>query len=95
MKVLWTGPALADLDRIQQHIALDSPAGAFRLAQAIYNRTKTLVEEQPYAGRPGRVEETRELVLSKTPYIVVYRVRSDIEIIAVLHSSREWPESFS
>mgnify|MGYP004528519523 CR=1 FL=1 len=95
MKVVWTEHALADLDRIQQRIALDSPAAAFRLAQSIYNRTKTVVEEQPYAGRTGRVEDTRELVLPKTPYIVVYRVRSAIEVVAVLHSSREWPKSFS
>jgi toxin ParE1/3/4 len=59
MKVVWTERALADLDRIQQHIAVDSPAAAFRVAQSIYNRTKTVVEEQPYAGRPGRIEETR------------------------------------
>jgi toxin ParE1/3/4 len=95
MKVVWTEHGLADLDRIQQHIALNSPAAAFRLAQSIYNRTKTVVEEQPYAGRLGRVDETRELVLSKTPYIVVYRVRANIEIVAVLHSFREWPKSFS
>lgn len=33
--------------------------------------------------------------MSKTPYIVVYRVLSGVEIMAVVHGARMWPESFS
>jgi toxin ParE1/3/4 len=41
------------------------------------------------------VPETRELVVSGTPYIVPYTVRGDVvEIHAVLHGARKWPERF-
>jgi len=43
-------------------------------------------------GRPGRVPETRELVIQ--PYIVAYRVKGGIvQILRVLHSAREWPKN--
>jgi len=45
--------------------------------------------------RLGRVADTRELVASSTPFIVVYRIVEDrIEILAVFYSARRWPESF-
>jgi plasmid stabilization system protein ParE len=48
---------------------------------------------QPGLGRPGRVHGTRELVVSKTRYIVPYRVRGDtVEILRVFHTSRQLPE---
>jgi len=46
-------------------------------------------------GRDGRVEGTRELVVSGLPYIVVYRITgSDVHIVGIQHTSRLWPESF-
>jgi toxin ParE1/3/4 len=41
------------------------------------------------SGRAGRVDGTREWVLSGTPYIVVYRLTDDfIEVLRVLHGSQ-------
>jgi toxin ParE1/3/4 len=52
-------------------------------------------ESLPEIGRAGRVPGMRELVVSGTPYIAPYRVRDDaVEIIAVLHGARRWPEAF-
>ena len=46
----------------------------------------------PLRGRPGRVNGTRELVISPLPYIVVYRIRENfIEIAKVLHGAQRWP----
>jgi toxin ParE1/3/4 len=43
-------------------------------------------------GRPGRIEGTRELVITGTPFIVTYRIRrNDLQILAVMHTSRKWP----
>lgn len=47
------------------------------------------------AGRRGRAEATRELVVAGTPSIVVYRVTTVVEILAVVHAARDWPESFA
>ena len=41
----------------------------------------------------GRVAGTRELVIA--PFVIVYRVRKmTIDILAIIHSARRWPESF-
>lgn len=47
-------------------------------------------------GRPGRISGTRELVVTKFPYILPYRVRNNaVEILRVFHTARKWPEIFS
>jgi ParE toxin of type II toxin-antitoxin system, parDE len=50
----------------------------------------------PHSGRLGRIEGTRELVISRTPYIVAYRIAGDtVRILRVLHGARQWPEEMS
>ncbi|HSS99330.1 MAG TPA: type II toxin-antitoxin system RelE/ParE family toxin, partial [Terriglobales bacterium] len=49
----------------------------------------------PQSGRQGRVPETRELVITDTPFIVAYTVKENrILILAVYHGARQWPDSF-
>ncbi len=43
-------------------------------------------------GRGGRVPGTRELVISRTPYIVVDADK--VTILAILHGAQRWPEAF-
>ena len=58
------------------------------------DKVAAALAEFPKSGRPGRVPGTRELVISKAPYIVACRIAADgIEVLAVLHGAREWPES--
>lgn len=49
----------------------------------------------PKMGRPGRDESTRELVVSGTPYIAVYRLRERVDVITIFHAARKWPEHFA
>jgi toxin ParE1/3/4 len=47
----------------------------------------------PAVGRVGEVPGTRELVITGTPYFLVYRVRGDRpEILRVFHSKQQWPQ---
>lgn len=47
----------------------------------------------PNSGHTGRVEGTRELVIPRTPFIVVYSVDRDlINILAILHGRQCWPQ---
>jgi addiction module RelE/StbE family toxin len=47
----------------------------------------------PEMGRPGRIEGTRELVISRTPYIAAYRILGEtVRILRVLHGAQLWPD---
>lgn len=92
MRVLWTTLALADIESIQDFIAQRSPAAAHRLATDILGRADRLLSDNPLADRIGRIAETRELIVSGTPYIVAYRVRDHVEVLAVVHAARRWPD---
>lgn len=94
MRVSWTIPALNDLDQIQDFIAQDSPIAAYRLVTDLIGRTDRILVSNPMIGRNGRAAGTRELVMPGTSYIVVYRVREVVEVLAVVHGARDWPESF-
>lgn len=94
MKLLWTARAVADLTGIADYVSERNPAAAIALGE----RLRTAIEKLPdfpMAGRPGRVAETRELVVPDTPFVVPYRVRNGrIEVLAVFHAARDWPEHF-
>ncbi len=94
MRLRWTRPALRDLEAIGDYIARENPAAAARVATVILDQADQLAEF-PDMGRPGRVPGTRELVVADTAFVVPYRVREgEVEILAVFHGSRQWPESF-
>jgi toxin ParE1/3/4 len=84
----------ADQNRADQldYIAQRNPIAAIGLDEEIERQTDML-REQPKLGRPGRVTGTRELVISATPYILVYRLtdNSRVEVLRLLHSSQQWP----
>ena len=94
MRVVWTSAALDSLQAITDYIAQHSPAAALRLVDDIPERTEALLAVNPMIGRSGRVDGTRELVLTGTPYIVASRVNSQVNVLAVFHGAREWPEEF-
>ena len=92
MKVVWLPRALVDRDAQLDYIALESPKAAVEQGDRIESQIETLCA-YPEMGRKGRVAGTRELVVSRTPFVVVYRVRAGrIEILRVLHGARMWPE---
>lgn len=94
MRVAWTRIALAQLDEIQDYIAQDSPAAAYKVTAKVMERTGRLLSGTAFAGRVGRARNTRELIFADLPYIVVYRVGEAVEILAVVHSARQWPDEF-
>ncbi len=94
MKTVWTEPARQDLKEIFEYIANENPNAARRLLGEIKEQALILIDN-PQIGRAGRVEGTRELVLSGTNYILPYRAKGkQIQILAVFHGARKWPESF-
>jgi len=91
MKVSWSPEAAADFAAIVAYIREQNPSAAERVAHAIYDGVSSL-SMFSNRGRPGRIKDTRELVLAPLPFIAVYRVMPDsVEIARVLHGSQRWP----
>jgi toxin ParE1/3/4 len=91
LKVRWLKRALANLEAEAEYISRESHAAAQRVVLAIEQAVR-LLASRPAMGRAGRVEGTRELVVTGTPYIVPYRVREDrVEVLRVFHAARKWP----
>jgi len=91
MKVVWSRRAIQHLARLREHIEKDSEQNAALIATRILAAVD-LLQDHPEIGRPGRVVQTRELVVPGTPYIIPYRVRRDrLELIAVFHGRQKWP----
>ncbi|MEK7438045.1 MAG: type II toxin-antitoxin system RelE/ParE family toxin [Pseudomonadota bacterium] len=95
MKLLWLRGAIADRDAQIDYIAQENPTAAIEQGDRIEHQVSQLIDH-PEMGRPGRNKGTRELVVSRTPFIVVYRVKpraGRIELMRVLHGSQQWPPS--
>lgn len=94
MIVEWSDKALDDLTSISEYVGVRDRAAAARLVSRIVVLIETLLARHPAMGRPGHKSGTRELVITDTPYVAVYRAdRGAIEIIRVFHSSQDWRSS--
>ena len=88
-RLIWTEPALLDLDEIAEYIALDDPLAASRYVQRVFDRVERL-EAHPKAGkRPPELQRLpyREVVVP--PCRVFYRIEGDaVYILYVMRSER-------
>jgi toxin ParE1/3/4 len=94
VKVEWLSPARQDREEQLGYIAERDPWAAISLGDAIEEAVSHL-PRHPHIGRVGRVTDTRELVVSNTPYILAYRVEQDaVVILRLLHGAQNWPRQF-
>jgi addiction module RelE/StbE family toxin len=91
MRLKWAAPAIRDLREAGEYIAADNPQAAAKMAARILEAVEYLLES-PGIGREGRLADCRELVVTGTPFIVIYRLRiPTVQIMRVLHHARQWP----
>jgi plasmid stabilization system protein ParE len=94
MYVIWRCRAREDLELAQRYIEQHDPGAATRIGERILAAAVTLATA-PQIGRPGGVDETRELVVPHTPFILAYAViDGEIVILDVVHGAQEWPDAF-
>lgn len=92
MRIVWTPRAQRNLSDAARYLTQFNPFAALSMIRTIRAAPMQLLHH-PASGRPGRIEGTRELLVPGTSYILPYRVRGDaVEILAVLHTSRQWPD---
>ena len=93
--VVWLDEALEDLKSIGEYIAQENANAAYNVLIKI-KATADNLSRHPEIGLSGRVFGTREIVISDLPYILTYQITDrDIRILAVMHTSRKWPENFN
>ena len=97
MELNWTEFAIADLDKIEVYIsAQGSPAAAIDQVLRVIEVAEKVLLEHSSAGRSGRVKGTRELVITGTPFVIIYRLKmqlSQVQVLRVLRYARQWPET--
>jgi toxin ParE1/3/4 len=88
-RLIWTEPALVDLDAVAEYIALDKPAAASRFVQKVLDATKRL-EAHPHSGkRPPELKQTQYREIIVPPCRIFYRIESDtVYILYVMRSER-------
>lgn len=91
MAIVWTTVARRDVNEIWDFIEVRNPDAAELVSSEILRAVEGLLQF-PKRGKPGRVKETRELVVSGLPYVVVYLlVNERVVILRVLHGAQDWP----
>jgi toxin ParE1/3/4 len=94
VKLRWTPLAVSHLEAAHQYLSQENRDAADKAIEQILSGVERL-ETHPEMGRKGRVPETRELVITGSPFIVAYRLHKEsIEILSVLHGARKWPTRF-
>lgn len=91
MRVVVTPQAREDLREHIAYIARHNPDAAERTRSRIIGRIRTL-RDHPMTGRPGRVGDTRELVITGTRYLAVYSIIAEtVYIVHINHGAQQWP----
>jgi plasmid stabilization system protein ParE len=86
-EVIWTEPALQELDAIAEYIALDNPAAASQLVQEVFEKTERL-EDFPQSGRiPPELPNSVYREVVAPPCRIFYR--EDEQQVLILYVMRE------
>jgi toxin ParE1/3/4 len=72
-ELIWTEPALHDLEAIADYIALDDPPAARRLVQRVFQHAEQLVEQPESGSRPPEMRRSRYRQIVESPCRVFYR----------------------
>lgn len=85
-EIVWSEPALSDLDAIADYIALENPAAASELVRRIFSHVEQLVDHPESGSRPQELKRSRYRQIVETPCRVFYRY--DGRKIFILHVMR-------
>ena len=92
MIVVWTNAAIHDLHSIHRYISQDNPTAATQVVSGIISIGEDLTTFS-HRARRGRVSDTYELVLTRLPYTIAYRITDDqVEILRVFHHAQLSPD---
>ena len=86
VEIIWTEPALADLDAIADYIALEHPAAAAALVRRVLAHVEHLAAHPESGSRPPELPRSRYRQIVEPPCRLFYRF--DGKTVFVLHVMR-------
>ncbi|MGF6231568.1 toxin ParE1/3/4 [Inquilinus ginsengisoli] len=85
-EIVWTEPALSDLDAIADYIAIENRAAAQQLVKRVFRHVGRLAEQPDLGPRPPELANSRFRQIVEPPCRVFYR--EDGERVFILHVMR-------
>jgi plasmid stabilization system protein ParE len=88
-EIIWTEPALADLEAIADYVAVENPTAAREFVQRVFGHIDKL-EKHPCLGPvPPELEKSRYRQIVEPPCRIFYRLGNDqVLILHVMRSER-------
>ena len=88
-EIVWSEPALSDLDAIADYIALESPVAASEFVKRIFNHVEQLADHPESGSRPQEFGRSRYRQIVEPPCRVFYRYDGrKVFILHVIRSER-------
>jgi addiction module RelE/StbE family toxin len=88
-EIVWTEPALSDLDAIADYIALDKPEAARQLVQRVFRHVEQLSEHPKSGSRPPELKGWRYRQIVEPPCRIFYRIDGDrVYVLYVMRGER-------
>jgi plasmid stabilization system protein ParE len=88
-EIIWTEPALADLEAIADYVALDKPEAASALVQRVFAHVEQLESHPESGSRPRELKRSRYRQIIEPPCRVFYRYDGkQVYILYVMRSEQ-------
>ncbi len=88
-EIVWSEPALSDLDAIADYIALDNPVAAVELVRRVFAHVEHLAGHPDNGSRPKELKRGRYRQVAEPPCRVLYRHEAgQVLILHVMRSER-------
>jgi len=92
VEIIWTEPALSDLDAIADYIAVDNPDAAGRLVRRVFSHIESLAQHPELGPRiPELLPASRYRQIVESPCRVFYRFdrqKQKVFILGVMRSEK-------
>ena len=72
-EIIWTEPALCDLDSIADYIALDKPAAAKAWVERVFRHVEQLAQQPESGSVPKELRDARYRQIVEHPARIFYR----------------------
>jgi len=91
MKITLTPTANRDIKSIYDYIVENSTVTTAKKVLSSIENTIDKLEEFSQLGKVGRIKNTRELIVPRLPFVILYKIYPDkIAITSIMHTSKKW-----